>query len=179
MDSGDRSDPQAYCGSAASNQNFAGFRGGTLSPILTGFVVDTTGSFVLALGISAAVTLIGAALFQFTMTTVIDETELENTLIRRLDRIGSIAIVESARERAFCTNRGSSFPSRCLAVGTYRRDRREGIFHTVLVPVCRRQALSSSTTRRLRRRERIEMNAIATKAMRCSFERSKMVFNRR
>jgi len=47
------------------------------------------------------------------------------------------------------------------------------------VSVCRRQALSCSTTRRLRRRERIEMNAIATKAMRCSFERSKMVFNRR
>jgi inorganic phosphate transporter, PiT family len=48
-----------------------------------------------------------------------------------------------------------------------------------LVSVCRRQALHSSTTRRLRRRARIEMNAIATKAMRCSFERSKMVFNRR
>jgi hypothetical protein len=29
------------------------------------------------------------------------------------------------------------------------------------------------------RRERIEMNAVAMKAMRCSFERSKMVFNRR
>jgi hypothetical protein len=50
---------------------------------------------------------------------------------------------------------------------------------TISVSVCRRQALSSSTTRRLRRRERMEMNAIATKAMRCSFERSKMVFNRR
>src|SRR3954463_12028596 len=49
----------------------------------------------------------------------------------------------------------------------------------VLVSVCRRQALSSSGTRRLRRRARIEMNAIATKAMRYSFERSKMVFNRR
>jgi hypothetical protein len=48
-----------------------------------------------------------------------------------------------------------------------------------LLSVCRCQALISSTTRRLRRRERIEMNAIATKAMRCSFERSKMVFNRR
>ena len=48
-----------------------------------------------------------------------------------------------------------------------------------LVSVCRRQALHSSTTRRLRRRARMEMNAIATKAMRCSFERSKMVFNRR
>jgi MFS family permease len=69
--------PQAYCASAASNQNFAGFLGGTLSPILTGFIVDVTGSFVLALAIGAIITLIGAALFQFMMTTVIDEAELE------------------------------------------------------------------------------------------------------
>jgi MFS family permease len=69
--------PQAYCASAASNQNFAGFLGGTLSPILTGFIVDTTGSFVVALTIGAVITLIGAALFQFFMTTVIDEGELE------------------------------------------------------------------------------------------------------
>jgi len=69
--------PQAYCASAASNQNFAGFLGGTLSPVLTGFIVDVTGSFVLALAIGAIITLIGAALFQFMMTTVIDEAELE------------------------------------------------------------------------------------------------------
>lgn len=69
--------PQAYCASAASNQNFAGFLGGTLSPILTGYIVDVTGSFVVALAIGAAITLIGAALFQFAMTTVIDEVELE------------------------------------------------------------------------------------------------------
>jgi MFS family permease len=69
--------PQAYCASAASNQNFAGFLGGTLSPILTGFIVDVTGSFVLALAIGSVITLIGAALFQFMMTTVIDEGELE------------------------------------------------------------------------------------------------------
>jgi MFS family permease len=69
--------PQAYCASAASNQNFAGFLGGTLSPILTGFIVDVTGSFVVALAIGAGITLIGAALFQFFMTTVIDEGELE------------------------------------------------------------------------------------------------------
>jgi MFS family permease len=69
--------PQAYCASAASNQNFAGFLGGTLSPILTGFIVDTTGSFVVALAIGAIITLIGAALFQFMMTTVIEEGELE------------------------------------------------------------------------------------------------------
>jgi MFS family permease len=69
--------PQAYCASAASNQNFAGFLGGTLSPVLTGFIVDVTGSFVVALAIGAVITLIGAALFQFFMTTVIDEGELE------------------------------------------------------------------------------------------------------
>src|ERR1700676_227982 len=69
--------PQAYCASAASNQNFAGFLGGTLSPILTGFIVDETGSFVLALAIGAGITLIGAGLFQFMMTSVIDEVELE------------------------------------------------------------------------------------------------------
>ena len=69
--------PQAWCASAASNQNFAGFMGGTLSPILTGYVVDVTGSFVLALAIGAAITLVGAAIFQFMMNTVIEETELE------------------------------------------------------------------------------------------------------
>ncbi len=69
--------PQAYCASAASNQNFAGFLGGTLSPILTGFIVDITGSFVVALAIGAAITLIGAAIFQFMMNTVIEEAELD------------------------------------------------------------------------------------------------------
>src|SRR5579859_7890381 len=69
--------PRAYTASAASNQNFAGFLGGTLSPILTGFIVDVTGSFVLALAIGAAITLVGAAFFQFMMTSVIDEVELE------------------------------------------------------------------------------------------------------
>jgi len=35
--------PQAYCASAASNQNSAGLAGGTLSPVLTGSVADVTG----------------------------------------------------------------------------------------------------------------------------------------
>jgi MFS family permease len=69
--------PQAYCASAASNQNFAGFLGGTLSPIMTGFIVDQTGSFVVALSVGAIITLIGAALFQFFMNTVIDEGVLQ------------------------------------------------------------------------------------------------------
>jgi len=69
--------PQAYCASAASNQNFAGFLGGTCSPLLTGLIVDVTGSFVLALSLGAVITLIGAGLFQFFMNTVIDEDTLE------------------------------------------------------------------------------------------------------
>jgi hypothetical protein len=36
-----------------------------------------TGSFVLALAIGAAITLIGAALSQFFMTSVIDESKLQ------------------------------------------------------------------------------------------------------
>jgi hypothetical protein len=48
-----------------------------------------------------------------------------------------------------------------------------------LVSVCRCHALKSSGTMRFRRRARIEMKAIATNATRWSFERSKMVFNRR
>jgi hypothetical protein len=47
------------------------------------------------------------------------------------------------------------------------------------VSVCRRQALRFSVTRRFRRRARIEMKAIEMNAMRWSFERSKIVFNRR
>jgi cyanate permease len=69
--------PQAYIASAAANQNFAGFLGGTCSPIVTGFIVDVTGSFVIALALGAGITLIGAALFGFFMTTVIDEGELK------------------------------------------------------------------------------------------------------
>ncbi len=43
----------------------------------------------------------------------------------------------------------------------------------------RRQALTSSITRRLRRLDRMETKAISMKATRCSFVRSKIVFNRR
>jgi hypothetical protein len=44
---------------------------------MTGFIVDVTDSFVLALAVGALITLIGAALFQFFMNTVIDEAKLE------------------------------------------------------------------------------------------------------
>jgi sugar phosphate permease len=57
--------PQSYAGSVASIQNFGSYIGGTVSPILTGFVVDATGSFVLALLIGSGVMVAGAALYYF------------------------------------------------------------------------------------------------------------------
>jgi MFS family permease len=71
--------PQSYCTSVASIQNFGGYIGGTVSPIVTGFVVDTTGSFVIALAIGAAITVHGAVLLQFLVRSQISSAELEAT----------------------------------------------------------------------------------------------------
>lgn len=57
--------PQNYAASVSSIQNFGSYIGGTVSPILTGFVVDQTGSFAVALGIGAVVTLTGSAFYYF------------------------------------------------------------------------------------------------------------------
>ena len=56
--------PQSYCTSVASIQNFGGYLGGTVSPLVTGMVVDQTGSFVGALGIGAGVTILAAIILQ-------------------------------------------------------------------------------------------------------------------
>jgi MFS family permease len=69
--------PQSYCTSVASIQNFGGYIGGTVSPIATGFVVDVTGSFVIALAIGAAITILGAVLLQFMVRAPIDAADLE------------------------------------------------------------------------------------------------------
>lgn len=69
--------PQSYCTSVASIQNFGGYIGGTVSPIVTGFVVDVTGSFVIALAIGAAITILGAGLLQFMVRTPIGAVELD------------------------------------------------------------------------------------------------------
>ncbi len=72
--------PQSYCTSVASIQNFGGYIGGTVSPIATGFVVDVTGSFVIALAIGAAITVLGAAILQFLVRSQITSADLEGTL---------------------------------------------------------------------------------------------------
>jgi MFS family permease len=73
--------PQSYCTSVASIQNFGGYLGGTVSPLLTGYVVDKTGSFVIALTIGAGMTIASAVLLQTLVRTPIGAAELEGTAI--------------------------------------------------------------------------------------------------
>ncbi|MDR3538533.1 MAG: MFS transporter [Acetobacteraceae bacterium] len=68
--------PQSYCTSVASIQNFGGYLGGTASPLVTGFVVDRTGSFVIALAIGAGMTLLAAAALQLLVRDPIGAAEL-------------------------------------------------------------------------------------------------------
>jgi MFS family permease len=73
--------PQSYCTSVASIQNFGGYIGGTVSPIVTGFVVDVTGSFVIALAIGAAITILGAGILQFLVRSQITSAQLEGEAV--------------------------------------------------------------------------------------------------
>ena len=71
--------PQSYCTSVASIQNFGGYLGGSASPLVTGFVVDQTGSFVIALAIGAGMTLGAAVLLQLLVRDPIGAAELGGT----------------------------------------------------------------------------------------------------
>jgi cyanate permease len=51
--------------SLGSMQNFGGYLGGSLAPVITGVVVDKTHSFVNALLISAGVAFIAALVYMF------------------------------------------------------------------------------------------------------------------
>lgn len=55
--------PRRLVASLGSIQNFGGYFGGSAAPLITGIVVDQTGSFVNALLISAAVSLAGALIY--------------------------------------------------------------------------------------------------------------------
>ena len=72
--------PQSYCTSVASIQNFGGYLGGTVSPLVTGMVVDLTGSFVAALAIGAGVTALGAIILQTMVRSPIASEALEATV---------------------------------------------------------------------------------------------------
>ena len=57
--------PRRLVASLGSLQNFGGYLGGSMAPIITGVIVDTTHSFVNALLISAGVALAGALIYAF------------------------------------------------------------------------------------------------------------------
>lgn len=57
--------PRHMVASLGSMQNFGGYLGGSLAPVITGMVVDRTHSFVNALLISAAVAFIAALVYMF------------------------------------------------------------------------------------------------------------------
>lgn len=57
--------PRRLVASLGSIKNFGGYFGGSAAPLVTGIVVDRTGSFVIALLISAVVSVIGALAYLF------------------------------------------------------------------------------------------------------------------
>jgi MFS family permease len=73
--------PQSYCTSVASIQNFGGYIGGTVSPLVTGIVVDVTGSFVIALAIGAGITVLGAIILHTAVRAPIPAEALEAGMI--------------------------------------------------------------------------------------------------
>ena len=57
--------PRRLVASLGSLQNFGGYLGGSVAPILTGVIVDQTGSFVNALLVAAGVAVAGAGFYLF------------------------------------------------------------------------------------------------------------------
>ena len=55
--------PRRLVATLGSFMNFGGYLGGSAAPVITGFVVDRTGSFVLALVIAAGVAVAGAIVY--------------------------------------------------------------------------------------------------------------------
>jgi MFS family permease len=68
--------PQSYCTSIAGLMNFGGYLGGTVSPVVTGYVVDTTGSFVGAFAIGAVMSVVGAAALYLMLKAPISAQDL-------------------------------------------------------------------------------------------------------
>jgi sugar phosphate permease len=68
--------PHNYVASSASIQNFGGYLGATVSPVLTGFIVDRTGSFDLALIIAAVVAVVGALSYLLGVRSAIEADAL-------------------------------------------------------------------------------------------------------
>jgi MFS family permease len=79
--------PPDYVASCGSIQNFGGYLGGTCSPVVTGIIVDVTGSFVLALLIGAGMAVAGALIFLLVVTKPISGTDLEDKRAEAAPRV--------------------------------------------------------------------------------------------
>ncbi len=66
--------PRRLVASLGSLQNFGGYLGGSLAPVITGVIVDRTGSFVYALVIAAVVALAGAVSYLLLVRQPIADT---------------------------------------------------------------------------------------------------------
>jgi MFS family permease len=64
--------PRRLVATLGSFMNFGGYLGASAAPVITGFVVKETGSFVLALLIAAAVAVVGAIFYAFVVKDPID-----------------------------------------------------------------------------------------------------------
>ncbi len=72
--------PRSFAASCSGIQNMGSYLGGACSPAATGFVVDQTGSFVVALAIGSTIMLVGAAIYYFVIKDAIPEEELSGAL---------------------------------------------------------------------------------------------------
>ncbi len=68
--------PQHMVASSGSIQNFGAYLGGACSPLVTGLIVDATGSFTLALVLAAAVSVAGAVVYLVVVKQPITEADL-------------------------------------------------------------------------------------------------------
>jgi MFS family permease len=68
--------PSHFTASLGSIQNFGGYIGGALAPLLTGFIVQRTGSFSQALFLNAGITLVTASVYLALVRQPIQVTQL-------------------------------------------------------------------------------------------------------
>ena len=68
--------PTNCTASIGAMQNFGGYLGGALAPTVTGLIVQSTGSFVMALVVGAVIGVVSAASYLFVVRDVITEVKL-------------------------------------------------------------------------------------------------------
>jgi sugar phosphate permease len=68
--------PEDYVGSLGSMQNFGGYLGASMAPIVTGFIVQATGSFAMAFVVGSLVAALAAVCYLLVVTHRIAEADL-------------------------------------------------------------------------------------------------------